>query len=389
MTVDVAEQFAAWVSASQAAEQERLEKIKFEELSQRYRDVSRDLDRERRVARISQEDTEGLKQRFEELQECVERSSFVLVLIDADADGYIFKDEYYSDVDGGRRAALDLRASVQAYLKRAHSELSNLPIVIKAFAKQFSQAFDTCDFVLVGSGKDRADEKIKGVFKQFIANPTCRHVVFGACHDNGYARTLENHQQGDVAKKISLLYPFEIGGEFASLKFQSTKLEDVFRTEPVNQRQSPTPIQPALHISTPDTQATASLGWEARLGGTGFTAPGVTSRKIEDLPPGLVYVNEREQRLDAVYPRPSPEALVTWSHKVKNAKMRYCRKYYLQGGCGGGCGYSHGPLTEGEILAFRHDLQLEKCHAGVKCRDPRCFYGHHCSCDRKSLLSLW
>lgn len=30
------------------------------------------------------------------------------------------------------------------------------------FAKGFSQACDGSDFVLVGSGKDRADEKIKG-----------------------------------------------------------------------------------------------------------------------------------------------------------------------------------------------------------------------------------
>jgi hypothetical protein len=129
-----------------------------------------------------------------------------LVLIDADADGYIvshsgekwyrqqsnewqFKDEYYSDVEGGRKAALDLRDSVQKYLKqlRPTGELSRLPIIIKAFAnseglsqllmrtkiieppfslgdfaKGFSQAFDTSDFILVGSGKDRADGKIKG-----------------------------------------------------------------------------------------------------------------------------------------------------------------------------------------------------------------------------------
>jgi hypothetical protein len=128
----------------------------------------------------------------------------VLVLIDADADGYIvsifsakdqkmsphvfqFKGDYYKDIDGGRNAALDLEAAVREYLKSSHPDLSSMPIMIKAFAnadglapllvrakllkspesltsfaKGFSQARDASDFVLVGSGKDRADEKIKG-----------------------------------------------------------------------------------------------------------------------------------------------------------------------------------------------------------------------------------
>ncbi len=128
----------------------------------------------------------------------------MLVLIDADADGYIvgifpakdqktsphmfqFKEGYYKDIDGGRKAAVDLEAVVREHLKSSHPELSSMPIMIKAFAnadglaqilvkakltkspgflasfaKEFSQARDTSDFVLVGSGKDRADGKIKG-----------------------------------------------------------------------------------------------------------------------------------------------------------------------------------------------------------------------------------
>lgn len=128
----------------------------------------------------------------------------MLVLIDADADGYIvrissakyrktssnmlqFKEEYYKDIDGGRNAALGLEAAVREHLKSSHPELSSMPIMIKAFAnadglaqllfkaklmkspgsltnfaKEFSQASWVSDFVLVGSGKDRADEKIKG-----------------------------------------------------------------------------------------------------------------------------------------------------------------------------------------------------------------------------------
>jgi hypothetical protein len=122
------------------------------------------------------------------------------VLIDADADAYMvrylqlfsfacnfnylkFKDEYYSDSDGGQKAAWDLQAGVRGYLTTAKPHLVNLPITVKAFVngdgmskflsskqpsgslwdfgKGFSQAHAESDFIFVGSGKDRADKKIK------------------------------------------------------------------------------------------------------------------------------------------------------------------------------------------------------------------------------------
>lgn len=98
-----------------------------------------------------------------------------------------FKDEYYQKVDGGRQAALDFREAVREYIGKKLPHLSSLPIIVKAYAngdglsrllvkaniinqplslidfvKGFSQAYETCDFVLVGTGKDRADVKIKG-----------------------------------------------------------------------------------------------------------------------------------------------------------------------------------------------------------------------------------
>jgi hypothetical protein len=82
---------------------------------------------------------------------------------------------------------LKLCRTVQEYLKSAQPELADLPLVIKAvasadglsraltkfgvisspemilkFAMGFSQATKLCDLVLVGRGKDRTDEKIKG-----------------------------------------------------------------------------------------------------------------------------------------------------------------------------------------------------------------------------------
>ena len=104
-----------------------------------------------------------------------------------DADTWKFQDEYYLGTDGGQKAALDLQSRVRDYLEKAEPSLARLPVVIRAFAnvdgmskfllhtgmvqswgslsefaKRFSQASATSDFVLVGHGKDRADKKIKG-----------------------------------------------------------------------------------------------------------------------------------------------------------------------------------------------------------------------------------
>ncbi|GES66273.1 rna exonuclease 3 [Aspergillus terreus] len=145
MAVAVAEQFSDWVSQTQ----KRVEEMKafsdqIMKLDKEFRDVSNDLDRERVAARQTQEESKSLMRRLEELQEAVERSSFVLVLIDADADGYIFKDAYYNDVEGGRNAALDLEAAVREHLQRSHPELSSKTYEKSRVADKF------CEGILAG-----------------------------------------------------------------------------------------------------------------------------------------------------------------------------------------------------------------------------------------------
>ena len=103
------------------------------------------------------------------------------------ANRFQFKDEYYADGEGGRKAALDLSDKIRSFLQASRPELPDCPIMIKAyaneaglshflassgvinaprdlveFAKDFTQASEYTDFLLVGSGKDRADKKISG-----------------------------------------------------------------------------------------------------------------------------------------------------------------------------------------------------------------------------------
>jgi hypothetical protein len=124
------------------------------------------------------------------LQTSVNKSAFVLILIDADHDGYTFGDDYITrGADGGQSAARELQKGVQTQL-HARGVDENVLVMVRAFANteavskilgesgvdepktkmaRFIQGFNQvkfCDFVSVGSGKDRADEKIKGNTKK-------------------------------------------------------------------------------------------------------------------------------------------------------------------------------------------------------------------------------
>ncbi|RYP42111.1 hypothetical protein DL767_000476 [Monosporascus sp. MG133] len=234
----------------------------FRRLADQHRDTCRDLERERVAGRHTQEQAELLGKKLRELEESVKRSSFVLVLIDADADAYLFDDGYFDDpVDGGKRAALALGSAVRKWWKAENPSLGDIPVVVKAFANgdglaqllmragmvkrdnalasfasSFSQADEMFDFVLVGKGKDRADHKITGALKHYVESPSCRHILFAACHDNGYVRTLEKYdREPSAAKKITLLRSFQTGREFSSLGLPSITFESVFRKLPLPQ----------------------------------------------------------------------------------------------------------------------------------------------------------
>lgn len=259
------------------------------------------------------------------------------------------------------------------------SSLSHLNL----FARGFSQAFDTCDFVLVGAGKDRADEKIKGVFKTFVGNPTCRQVLFAACHDNGYVRLLEKYQHSPVAEKVTLLNSFETGKEFAGLGFRSTKMQTVFRSGPLDSRKMSgnTPSQRALSAGARGGNGNNNAA------GTGNTKKSEALPEQKNLGKVCVFVNAAGQRIDARLPRPRPEDFRRWNQKVKNAQnagKKFCNSFYLHpDGCEREkCPFLHDALSEGEIAALRCDARQEFCRAKEQCRDPNCFFGHHCSCNK-------
>lgn len=214
-----------------------------------------------------------------------------------------------------------------------------------------------------------------------MRNPTCRHILFGACHDNGYVRMLEDFAEDDaIVERVTLLYSFSIGKEFKRLRFKSTTMDTIFRTTLPG---VPTTATTVKHQGAPGTENAHPIipkTWATLAISNQRVGEGLVPIKTNSTAARTVSVNAVGHRVDEQLPRPSKAAMNSWNHRVKVVKMRYCRMYHLNGSCQGGCGYSHGPLSDEEKLVYRRNLREEVCHTGLKCRDISCHYGHNCSC---------
>lgn len=126
--------------------------------------------------------------------------------------------------------------------------------LLAAFRMQFTEAIPLFDFVDVGHGKERADEKIRGIsctyrsnpnivtnvsenFHLHLSNPYCHRVFLAACTDNGFARMLEQYQYHTAAyEKIVLVSLGYVESEIAKLGFRAVVWPSVFgRKEPATQ----------------------------------------------------------------------------------------------------------------------------------------------------------
>lgn len=167
------------------------------------------------------------------------------------------------------------------------SGLVSSAAVLEDFARGFTGSKQLFDFVDVGSGKDRADDKICGrrqsltmsfsiielmdyqeLFKLHLYNCHCRHILFGCSHDNGYARLLEDLIDQETLNQITLLEGVPFERELASLttKYQTTKFNSLFRTckidiyqnqyhqLPIRQQQSPEISQSMANVMATSPQ---------------------------------------------------------------------------------------------------------------------------------------
>ncbi|KFY99451.1 hypothetical protein V500_01372 [Pseudogymnoascus sp. VKM F-4518 (FW-2643)] len=310
------------------------------------KDAVTDLSNARVLSRALRTTNEELEFKLKELQRSINRSAFVLVLVDADTDGYVFDDKYLlRGTDGGREAAVALKLELQRELRQTSPDVAELPFILKLYAnvdklggamfrngmheasnllrdfcRGFCQTGGLSEFIDVGDGKDRADHQIKGVLEHFKDNPCCKHIVLGGCHDNGYVCDLDIiKSEGSLRDRITLLKSFQTGRQYSDLPFNSIHLPSLFRTEAFS-------VSVPLYVAHSPPENTSRER-------TGSTGPGLSYAAragssdgpiVEPAPPSptnsanrrVILVNAVGQRLDGLLRKP-PQAAFAHYHSKK------------------------------------------------------------------------
>lgn len=444
-----------------------------EELLRRHDKLSEEYEREKLDhARETQFNRDGQlrEQRLQaELRSCkdlIDRDAFILVLIDG--DGMIFSDTLIKQGEiGGKDAAARLYDAVRDYVRheipnmpsdykivtRNYANLKGLgevchrasildkPSTIEDFARGFTGSKHLFDFVDVGMGKDRADDKISETFKLHLNNCHCRHIIFGCSHDNGYARLLEDVADRRNLDRITLMEGVPFERELAALqaKYRSIKFQGLFRTTKINVYQQqyiqpfpsagtssapyqspyqptqspyqaqqsmhyhngptnqptyppPQPTQSALqrHPSTTTTNVTAKMNPMATSWASAAIAapaqpasPPPTPQRSPAVP--TINRNKYNQRIDPLFPY----------DKEANKKLRalhLCNVHFLRHDCpyGDSCTHDHSyKPSKNELATLRGLARQTPCKFGSACDDPICIYGHRCPVSKDGEKSCY
>ncbi|KAL2053006.1 hypothetical protein ABVK25_006643 [Lepraria finkii] len=418
-----------------------------DQLTEDYHQERLDHARESHFNRDVQRKEMELQDELRKYKTVMDRDAFVLVLIDG--DGMIFDDKLTSRGElGGREAAGLLWSSVTDFV---HQNVPNLPSDYKVvtriyanlkglgdtchrsgiierpdmlddFARGFTGSKQLFDFVDVGMGKDRADDKISEIFKLHLYDCHCRQIVFGCSHDNGYARLLEDVSEPSILNSITLLEGVPFERELAQLKtkYRTTRFEGLFRNTKINiyqqhyiqqpmqvqvqqsqpQPQSPTPqmnglppppvqyqspYQPTFSRATSGSPGNAAAHnpvaptWAS----TAMTAPLVASppptpQPAPQPPVKQVPRNRYGQRIDPVAQYDPNEV-----KRIKKLKM--CNVHFLRNDCPyDPCTHDHHyKPNKNELATLRYVSRMTPCKFGSECDDLKCIYGHRCPSDQE------
>lgn len=251
------------------------------------------------------------------------------------------------------------------------------------------------------------------MLRTFSDNPTCRHIIFGGCHDAGYLLNLDQFKHNEQkANRITLLESTPAYRGFVDLpNFRRARFDQVFRTgqlpdfapavnasfpqqpptQPTKQQQpppglsraptmnktppivtpaprtiSPAPSTPASSVTAPPTESSEDLSY-ATVGKNGTVTEVVSiapGKKQTNVKKKYAYFNKAEERLDEPLPpkdRGSAESLE--SRMIKCGK-KMCNHFHLAGKCDQGrfCHFQHEPrLSAGELNALKYKARSLPC----------------------------
>ena len=222
------------------------------------------------------------------------------------------------------------------------------------------------------------------IFKLHIGNLQCKHIIFGASADNGYARLLGPYSGNEaVTKRITLLEGPPFAGEMATLvgRYPTASFPIVFRDTKIP------PRRVSFSSTPPKSASPRPPSWAATLASRPAELDVQPARKAPSTPQVVsrdIPRNSKGQRVDSLIVV-SP-TLVTM---MKQKKL--CNSYYLAGGCPYlKCVHPHNEkLNEKQLAALRIVARLAPCKQGLSCDDEVCFSGHQCPREYCNRLDCW
>ncbi|RMZ67131.1 c-x8-c-x5-c-x3-h type zinc finger [Pyrenophora seminiperda CCB06] len=430
---------------------------KYQALAEEHTNLKNDYLSERDIRRNYQRTVDEKQALVGDHERQLQASSFVLALIDG--DGAIFQDALLQAAggDGGSEAASRLYHAIRAHVASLYNNSANWHIMVqiclsldklamklasigllrspqefRAFAQSFNVNQPLFSIIDVGQGKERADHKIKEMLRTFSDNPTCRHIIFGGCHDAGYLVNLEKFKHDMVkASQITLLETTPAYRGFNDLiNFKRTRFDDVFKNEPLpdyvppsnefnqlavqspvplavqppnrsnsnNNNASPTMISRLITSPSPSVTPLSSVtpaesskdsSW-ATVGKAGAPTNGsisiapTTTATTKKSKKKYAYYNKAEQRLDEPLPPKDPAAAASLEMRMKKSGKKMCNHWHLGGYCENGsfCTFQHEPkLTPGELNALRYKTRSLACKNRY-CDNIDCYLGHQCALER-------
>ncbi|KAJ5980779.1 hypothetical protein N7481_008077 [Penicillium waksmanii] len=381
------------------------------DLENSFQQEKLDHERETRFNRDIQLHEMELMQQIHQIKSIMDREPFVVVLLDG--EGIIFKDEFLQQgEEGGRNAAKQLYTALHTYVTanlpniKVPKLLTKIYLNVRVFSEiGFNETMSFSEIVDIGSGKNKALDKMKETLQVFLYNCHCHQIFLGCPSNTEYTNFLEDIlQEGDLTGRISLVEGVAFEKELETIKnsYRIAKFPEVFRSVKLAPAWAPawknTHALPSRSLLTPSPSRQFSMplplsrtSTNTSISGAGAPLTALTPNeeggspdfqvvrsKTENstAPPKTVERNKYGQRVDRLDFKSIPRDEL---NRLK--KLKLCNYHFLLGECPNeeNCYHDHDrKLTRQELHILSAIARMTPCRFGLECDDPECIYGHRC-----------
>ncbi|KAH1449314.1 hypothetical protein KXW28_005296 [Aspergillus fumigatus] len=342
-----------------------------------------DHEREKHFNRETQIHEMELMNEITRMNALMHREPYMIVLLDA--YGLIFKEEFLKQGEqGGKIAVKQLSTALQDYITTHFPNIASPKIVtmiymnvkgladlciqggikmelsvLEAFVRGFNGNGLLSDIIDVGTGKNKASDKIEGRVTLIEGVPL----------------------RGDM----KAMKPSYRVAKFTHI-FRETNIVSASASQETNARSSltPSPVQHATSLSktsanTTMTSNSPALSTSSRkmLKSEEFqpVVRSIRSKASSSSPPKIVERNKYGQRVDRFDIK-----TISKDDLARMKKLKLCNYFYLKGECPiEDCRHDHSrKLTKSEYHTLMVVARMTPCRYKFECDDPDCMYGHRC-----------